>query len=213
MTIILCVLLNIFQTWQFTKGIIDPIRMTKAAYFKNFLRTERHPETDYLLLINRSEKDSFNFSINPFYSHKVVAYEDMEYGELKPNHLDIYFEGVRSEIVAPGQFSTSLISPFNACTTTDHAFLKFSAQFFYKSDSVKTIETLICIEMQHNGKNYFWRALNLKDQKLMNNRWNTIYFNYPTPEVRDRTDQIKATIWNTGKDTIYIDKLMLESFY
>lgn len=209
----LCTVLNIFQTWQFTKGIIDPIRMTKAAYFKNFLKTERHPETDYLLLINRSEKDTFNFAMIPFLSHKVVAYEDLEYGEVKPNHSSLSYEGLRSEIVAPGQFSSSLYSTFNACTPHDHSFLKFSAVLYYKSDTVKTIETLICIEMQHNGANYFWRALNLKDQALINNGWNNISFNYLTPEVRDQTDLIKATIWNTGKDTIYLDKLMLESFY
>lgn len=213
LSIILCIILNVFQTWQFTKGIIDPIRMTKAAYFKNFLKTERHPETDYLLLINRSEKDTFNFAMNPFLSHKVVAYEDLEYGEVKPNHSSLSYEGLRSEMVAPGQFSSSLYSTFNACTPHDHSFLKFSAVLYYKSDTVKTIETLICIEMQHNGANYFWRALNLKDQALINNSWNNISFNYLTPEVRDQTDLIKATIWNTGKDTIYLDKLMLESFY
>jgi hypothetical protein len=48
-TVILCIALNLFQTWQYSKGLIHYDDMSREAYFKGFLQTEKREGWEDLL--------------------------------------------------------------------------------------------------------------------------------------------------------------------
>jgi len=44
------------------------------------------------------------------------------------------------------------------------------------------------------------------------NEWNRICFDYLTPEVRRKTNNLKVYIWYRGKEALFVDDLQVEIF-
>jgi hypothetical protein len=207
------IFLNLFQSYQYYLGIIDSERMTKAAYCKNFLSLKRHPDTEWLLLKSRSETGYEKLDSTTPYQRRIIGYEDMEFGK-DPNFVfDPVYEGRRSQRIKPLGYSKDLRVPFNATTTYDYAYLKVSAYVYIPASADSIVKVSLCAQMEHKEKTYFWRALNFESLNLLRDQWQYVEFVYLTPEVRSREDLFKTFIWNRGNIEIYVDKMMLETFY
>lgn len=207
------IVFNLFQTWQFHKGIIDPERMTKAAYLKNFLALKRAPETEGLLIKLRSETGVESFVPAPYFQHRIIGMEDMEFGNDESLVNTPVFEGKHAQRVSPSGFSKAIWIPFNAVTTHDYAYLRISAHVFIPSGADTITKANLCAEMQYHGKTYFWRSLNFEKLNLPRDQWQYVEFIYLTPEVRSREDIFKTYFWNRSDQSIYIDDIKLETFY
>ncbi len=198
-----CLLLNVFQTFQFHKGILNNDRMTKAAYMKIFGKVKLDPEVEKLLLINRSFDGSDNIGNSELYQSTILQYQDFEEG----NNID-------STIFHSGKFSfrldsTILYSPniekaYSRLTEKDHAWINIIA-YVYPTDSIALNPFSLVVHFLHNNYPYNYRALDFEKQQLKINEWNKITFNYLTPEVRKTSDKLKLFFWNRGKSKVYID--------
>lgn len=205
--------LNIFQSWQYHKGIIHPDRMTKAAYLKNFLSTKKDPSTDELLLIARNEKGIENLNMNKTLNRKIIGFEDMEYG-IDPSFVKepVYGGNYSQKIVGNG-FSKNIWTPFNATTSHYYSYLRVSCFVLIPTTIDSIVNANLCAQMEHRGKVYFWRSLNFETLEMQRNTWQYIEFIYLTPEVRSKDDIFKAFLWNRESSEIFIDNLKVEAFY
>ena len=180
---------------------------------QEFSFIERHPDTDWLLLKSRSETGIEKFDATTPYQRRIIGYEDMEFGKDASFVSEPVYEGKRAQRINPSGYSKDLRVPFNATTTQDYAYLKISAYVYIPASEDSITKVSLCAQMEHSEKTYFWRALNFEKLNLLKNQWQYVEFIYLTPEVRSREDIFKTFIWNRGDKEIYVDKMMLETFY
>ena len=78
-----CVLLNLFQTWQFDKGIISGQRMTRAYYFAIFGKTTVSEADKKLLLVERSVETYEYLRNETGYNKRMLCNYDFEENQNK----------------------------------------------------------------------------------------------------------------------------------
>jgi hypothetical protein len=215
--IILLVVLNLFQTWQIRHNIISKDRMTFAYYLNTFGSLEYKPEYEKLLLINR-----FNDGAGG-----IPEYRDYKAKLLKAMDFDESDEGFAKHISnsysRSGKYSLKMDNsivygpyysiPFKEITNDSYAWIRTSVWVYPVEDSINT-KVLLVVSFQHKGKNYKYRAFPLKsleDQPLAANQWNKLTFEYLTPEVRSKKDQLVVYLWNRGSEESYFDDLTIEA--
>ena len=94
--ILLCILLvslNLFQTWQYTHYIIDPIRMTKEYYWKTFLKTIVTDDDRKLLAVERSATTSEKMDTISSYYQMILDDDsfEMKQKDKAANYCDTLF--------------------------------------------------------------------------------------------------------------------------
>lgn len=187
---LLCVL-NLFQTWQYKKRIIDPELMTKEAYFANFFQTDRAKCNPGLWLIRRDASgvevmDSTRNYVEHFVAAKTY---DAESGRTDSTK----------------EFIPDLRIPYYDISPTDHAWMRVT--FTVKPTApVADNPGLLVATFQHKEGNYKYRTFPLPDT-LTPNEWNTIEINYLTPEIRQADDELCLYYWHQGKQPVFIKKI------
>lgn len=205
--IIGCIYLNIFQSIQFHKGIIDGDRMTKKYYFAVFGKMSATNEDKKLLLISRSFDGIEKFNNPEDYKSKLVKKLDFEKDENKVNtfsHSGKYsFRLDNSKI-----YSTSIETPYYSLTKKDHAWIRVSA-YVYPTQNLISNPLSLVIHFNHNDYPYKYMAFDLEKMNLKLNEWNKVSFDYLTPEVRKDDDNLKVYFWFRGNQPVYIDDLQV----
>lgn len=221
--------LNIFQTWQYGKGIIHHDRMTKTAYWRNFLRTsELQLEDEQFLLVKRSESVvdimpkkvvktkefllDFETDINEREEsllttiiRRLVKTPQVDFNQfVEENQSNKYFRLTPERL-----YSASLDIPFNELCDKPHAWLKVSAKVFNNSDEANFF--LVSTFMHGNG-NYKYRTLSSKNISKTTNSWYDVSMVYLTPEIRSKEDIFRTYLWNDGSEDIVVDDLRIEVF-
>ena len=64
----------------------------------------------------------------------------------------------------------------------------------------------------HKGLTYKYFTNELKKDQLNFNAWNTIQFDYLTPEVRTTDDNLKVYVWHRGKKRILVDDMVINKY-
>lgn len=192
---IICIGLNLFQTWQIQNGILDFSRMSKEYYFSVFGQTTKPTaEQKKLLLIDRG----------------LTEFENEEDYELSAT--------IRGEINFPDTLSetkpyTPLIEvPYNQLTEKDHIWIKAFAQF-ESLDSIQSFEpnftTHLCISMRYKGVNYAWR--NKVFSKFMA-KTELFEFDYLSPDLRTKMDTLSVGLWHQNGQKIKVNDLYFEVY-
>ncbi|MFN5494076.1 MAG: hypothetical protein ACK5AQ_07435 [Bacteroidota bacterium] len=203
-----CVVLNIFQTIQFHKGIIHGDRMTKAYYLKTFGKLSVTDEDKKLLLINRSFDGSESFEHAEDYTCRLLKRLDFEKdGVSAPDTTSMM--GMVYRLDTNRVYSPAIEVPYNEITQKDHVFLKVSVSVFVGED-VNPFS--LVIHFTHKGHAYKYYTVDAEQLQLKKGQWNTISHLYLTPEVRRLSDPLKAYVWYRGKEALFIDKLQVEVF-
>jgi hypothetical protein len=171
----LCVL-NIFKVWQYSKGIINPSRMTKRYYLSTFLSTDFNPELDSLLLINRN----YNGPEIPRHPWRYIQEEVFKLDSLDLSDKVPYPLGWKDR--------------FSNLTKTDHFFYKtvfrysssdtaFKPQFVFYAEHLK-------IGYKYKGKELYGNTISTNEK---------VEFYYLSPEVRSDKDSIGFYFFSQGK--------------
>lgn len=205
------IVLNLFQTWQFIHGIIDADRMTKGYYFKVFGETHFDEKNKKLLLIKRSFDGKETFTNESEYVRKLL--QKREFEDLKTKISTRFaLSGKKSVLLDSSNIYSPVIeASYREITDQDHAWIRACA-YIYPTGSVKTNPFSFVIHFEHNGYAYKYKAFDSEKMNLKLNEWNRICFDYLTPEVRRKTDNLKVYIWLRGKGELFVDDLQVEIF-
>jgi hypothetical protein len=205
-----CLLLNIFQTVQFHRGVLDNDRMTRKYYFKIFGKMSSTEDDKKLLLIQRSFDGSENFSNESEYKSKILKKLDFENSEKKDSTMS-YSGKYSLKLDSANIFSSTIEAPYFELTNKGHAWIRVTAYVYPTKDIIADPFSLV-VHFVHNGYPYKYYTFDSPNMKLELNKWNKIKFDYLTPEVRRDKDKLKVYFWNRGKGTFFIDDLQVEIF-
>jgi len=212
------VALNLFQSWQFTEGIINDNRMTAAYYFRVFGKTSPPTEDDRrLLLIDRSTGEEEVFKNPQEYSSRILFLESFE--EKKPGREKYYTDTLAHSgsysyrLDSTGIFSQPLETAYRNITEQDHAWLRCSF-WFYLTDSINKQKLSMPVHFNHGGKayKYFAPEPGKKMPDAKPGQWHFFQVDYLTPEVRSTRDALNVYFWLQGKGAVFVDDLKVEAF-
>ncbi len=203
--------LNLFQTRQFIYGIINADRMTKEYYFKVFGKTHINEENKKLLLIKRSFDGKEPFTNEAEYVSKLL--QKREFEDLKTKTSTRFaFSGKKSVLLDSSTIYSPVIeASYRKITDQDHAWIRASV-YIYPTVDLKTNPFSFVIHFEHNGYAYKYKAFDSEKMNLKLNEWNRVCFDYLTPEVRRKTNNLKVYIWYRGKEELFVDDLQVDIF-
>ena len=208
--------ITIFQAWQFRTGVLHGHNMTKAYYWRVFLKNYFEPEDRELLLIERSFDGVDRFKNEEKFNHQIIYYNSFEQPVWPAGNY------ITHETTA-GQYSFYLdenIEYFShyekkisSITKEYYAWFRVSMNVF-PLDLPQESKIKIVVCMTYKGQVYKYKTVDISDDinHIEPNKWYTISIDYLTPEYRTKHDYINVYIWNQGKNKAYIDELMIESF-
>ncbi|MBN2893085.1 MAG: glycosyltransferase family 39 protein [Bacteroidales bacterium] len=206
----LLLFLNVFQTIQYHKGIIDGDRMTRKYYFSVFGKMNVDKQKlDKLLLVNRNFDGNNSFNENDYTSY-IFVIQDFE----KDNNADSNFayNGEKSfRLDSLSRFSPKIEANYSELTNKEHIWIKTTAFVFAKEDFEKNPFSLVT-HFTYNELAYSYKTLECKNMKLQPNEWTKVTFYYLSPEVRTTNDKLNIYFWNRGNSTIYVDDIKTEIF-
>lgn len=205
------IILNLFQTRQFIHGIINADRMTRDYYFKVFGKTHTDEEDIKLLLIKRSFDGKENFINEEEYNRKLLQKRTFEDLKIKTSTRFV-LSGKKSFLLDSSTIYSPVIeASYLEITDQDHAWIRASV-YIYPTVDLKTNPFSFVIHFEHNGYAYKYKAFDSEKMNLKLNEWNRVCFDYLTPEVRRKTNNLKVYIWYRGKEELFVDDLQVDIF-
>jgi hypothetical protein len=209
---IFCILLNLFQTWQYMNFIIDPSLMTKDYYFAIAGKTKVTNEDR--MLIEGYNKESGDFlKDEKKFNTPVLAFYDFEdknvsyTGNLAMSPVK---NGKYSFKMDSGmEFSPGINITYGDLTKKPRVGIRISAWVYSFQPYILNSANFV-VTSNHNGVNYRYECLRLETENLTPCKWSKIIFNYITPEYPDPKDLLQAYIWYRGNKELYIDDLKIE---
>jgi hypothetical protein len=193
------VALNLFQTWQWTAGIISKERMTKAYYKAVFGRTHMPVGADTLLLVQRPLGNEERFTDERRYRAQEVFRAD------HADHPDGVFTLTDTILYTPA-FETT----FEGLTAKDHVWIRPSMRFWV-GDGTSAVPTMV-VHFEHEGGTYKYMAREPVVPAGVRDAWVSFTMDYITPEVRARHDKVKVYLWNRHGATLRVDDLVVLVF-
>ena len=202
-------LLNIFQTWQFIKYIIDPERMTEKYYWEVFGKTEASDWDKRLLEVYRGYSAADTLSNEQEFKKKAVAFFNFE------NDTALYNKGLNSKrsylLKGKDSFSPALTIPYSGLSNKEFVWIRASV-FIYNEKVVAENPSSLVITSIHNGKPYQYRALDIEKLQLEMGKWQKVSMDYLSPILKSETDTLSIYFWHRGNDEVSIDNFKIEIF-
>ncbi len=185
--ITLFMVLNLFQSWQFTKGIIDKERMTRYYYFAIFGKTTiNRTQLEPLLLVYRSTSMVEAPATLDKYTPEVLYDFQTEKEVQNTPFLDSDYP-----------FFQGLDRKYHELTDKDHFWIKLQAGVKVSED-FDGKPPLLVIAFHYKGDAYKYRArplIKTNEDSLL-----TVDYWYLSPEPRTKDDKLKVYLWN--RDTV-----------
>ena len=211
---IFLIFINIFQTWQFNKGIILHSGMTADNYGLVFGRTI-FSEIEKQQLAGIGQDTTFVLKDESRYRKANLAFYDFEDPNV-PYKNKLESDHVKSGKMAFTMDSSTRYSPavfigFDDFLKKPRVGMRITASVF-ATNSVALSETNLVISAMHEKTNYKYKKLNLGNLKLKPGIWNTVSLDYLIPAGAPPGDQLVSYVWYTGNSMIYIDDLNYEAF-
>ncbi len=203
--------LNLFQSWQFAKGILPPDRITAEYYAASFLATSAPSNADDLLLINRS--------IASAPSHQPNS---ERYTPLQPLAVESPLDFVQK----PGeQFSIAILPEsegnhhrmyvhFDRVTSSDHAFLVLDGWIKVRDTTALSRNTVVGSAF-YRSASYAYHARALNEVILApidTGVWMPFRFTYLTPELRRKDDVVAMYFWRRDSGEIQLANIAITPF-
>jgi hypothetical protein len=203
----LLVLLNGFQTWQFTKNIIIPERMTGSYYAAVF---GKPGETSF---DRRLMEPPLNFPDDSIPGGLDIGCSRITGFDFEQNQPG--WGGFRSERFAHSgryslrmsrdfRYSPGLSIPTWDLTTSDSSWIRADASFYYTCKPSANVVFLV-ITSVHKGILYKYRLTELMAKRFSPGRWNRVSMTYLVPVSSNEHDSLHVFFWNNGEEECFID--------
>lgn len=206
----LCIILNLFQTWQMDVGIIDGTRMTRAYYTEVFGTIEVNEEAKELLLVGRSYPEVFTNEHQ--YESRILT--TFHFDEIKSEfESENAYSGTSSLLLCTSEmWSETFRIPYQEITENNHAWIR--GEFMLKTLKQNTqTDAYLVMYMDHDGM-YKYNAFKLDTicAKAPEGEWVNVRFDYLSPEIRDVSDELVVNIWFSKGDSVVVDELSVTAF-
>lgn len=197
------VILNLFQTYQWSRGIIDKERMTKEYYWAIFGKVNVDKDKlDKLLLVDRSTETNQVPDHLERYTGKVIY----QYDQLQTADT---IQAIRMN--SENQFSPGPDVPFKELTKSDHVWIKSSIEVWLPEGYSGKMPHLVS-SFHYKDAAYKYRGATIDDNTAIRGAWQPITYWYLSPEVRTPDDNLKVYLWHNDTASIYIRNLKVEVF-
>lgn len=176
--LVLFIALNLFQTWQFTEGVLPTDRITQAYYNEVFLRTSKPEEAGRLLSVNRQQNGAGAWGRRASYRTTL----DTNVVISSPPGVEV------SEFPYTWSFKSS--DRFS----DDHAFVVLDWEVQAVAPQEGRFQLVTCAF--YKGGAYNWRsnAFNLTEASGS--------AHFVTPHFRSADDEYRIQLWNPQLTTI-----------
>ncbi len=216
--IMLCcfLLLNLFQTWQFNKGLIWTEDANLAFYTSIFLKTkcdaktltaydcgEIQPDLNNLKQVKLLQIQTFEDSLNIDYTHTIVHEGKYAY---QPN------SGTTPVITIPA--ANSGIQSGDYIKASCWVYCSEPEYNHYR-------QAVLAMEFKHEGRQIRWRGIRLQN-KIGNvthsiwhagntHQWQYVSFYVRVPHrFKTKDDTLSVLVWNPGNTAVCIDDIRIE---
>ncbi|MCC7301065.1 MAG: glycosyltransferase family 39 protein [Bacteroidia bacterium] len=205
--------LNLFQVWQYSRGIIHMNRMSKDFYSAVFLRTAVPLGAEKLLEWNDTGLSDYFSSPSAGQYTKELAFFDME-GELADGKTQFTsdqkaFSGKRSyRMSEQSPFSPTFARKFYEFSSGPYAAIRTECMIWFDSGTVLS-NTHIVFNMVTGGRTYGYSTKIISDIPMQARTWNKAEAWYFTPYARHEQDSLMVYLWNAGKGEFFVDDLRI----
>lgn len=209
--ILLLVIFNLFQTWQFKRGIIDGERMTKEYYWKVFGKTKITEDVRNYLSVDRYQTvfSEFDYYRNNYFK-KELLFSDFDKEEI--NIIDTTAISGKSYLLTGNNpYSPGFEHKYVELTNKNHLWIRASV-WVYLTASYTESNSCIVISTETKGKSYKYASSNYEDFNIKPNVWTEIHLDYLTPDIRHTNDKLKIYFWNMGESPVLIDNFRVDAF-
>lgn len=213
--LLLLLLLNQFQSWQYVHGIIPGDRMTGEYYRKIFGRTAYHPEWENLLEIDRGNLPPLE-SVKQNYRERAPLVFD--FSEVKTNGAlaicDTAGLGDRRPLLldAEHEYYALLDAPFDSLTAKDHLRFRFTADVFAENDLAGKNFNLVFFADGKRDQQYGSVYTAFDTAQVHPGKWSRIQADFVSPYMLHRNDRIRFLLWNSGRTRLLFDNARIEIF-
>ena len=210
--------LNIFQSWQYSRSIIDPERMTRAYYWSAFLSTTKPANAEQLLEVDRVMDQSTHADTNRY--QRTAVYEVNLTKTGAANAVEKLFEaGWKDQVsevnegiipLTPALEFTPIVEvPYKLFSDKDHFWLKGTLYFTGHFKPQQHPFALVA-SFHHGKRTYQYAAYGSDTVTQDGNGQQQINFWYVTPHLKNDKHHFHFYFWNYGGASAEIQKLELE---
>lgn len=203
--LILLLSLNLFQSWQFLKGIIHSSRMTRSYYEAVFLKKHIPEGATKLLLVDRNKSPEQLLSESSF-SSKLIVHQDLAadpQAEMAPDSTSAF------KVKRESPFTPAIDIPWHQFGITEFGILKINAQVFCET-SPGANPFLLTATFKHKGFPYYFISKTINSDKLPLLQWVPVEMYYLIPEVRRPDDVFRFTIHLRGQKPVWVREVKIE---
>ncbi len=198
--------LNLFQTWQFSEGIIHPSRMTRKYYFRAFGRTGVSESDRKLLLVSREEWPVEHVPDERDYRRARLYFNALADNGRGDADTLMYFR-----MDSTVRFTPAFKKPFREMTRKGHVYIRASAEVFVPSGH-RGETPLMVMAFDHRGKLYKYNTTGLQPGDIRYDAWNPISMDYLSPEIRSKKDRLNVYLWYRGEDHVLVRNMEIILF-
>ncbi len=199
--------LNLFQFWQWRNEILHPTRMTRSYYITSFLATQKDPDWEKHLLIDRSLIREDKLPDHRTYStvyEKKILFDSVTISTTVGTEPIKGFE-LNQEI----EFSPNWEMPFNELTDQDHVWMKATATAYVpKESNGKT--PLLTVMTIHKDAAYKYRSYSPVRTHPDYPELKIYELEYLSPELRRTDDKLRLVFWNQDREKVYAHSFTIE---
>jgi len=207
--------LNLFQSWQWQKGIIDASRMTKAYYWAVFGSTEIDHEAKALLLVDRNQ-EAMNTVQEP-HRYRKLHWEHIDYETpltvdwVKRDSSQFFSGRFSGHMTATTEFTPPIKAKYWEFTAAPHMWLRLSVMVKPELDP-ETRPFCLVVSIVNSWEAYYYRAEESKNKGMKVGEWNLFTTDVLTPDMRSVDDEISLCLWNNGQNELHLDDFKVEYF-
>jgi hypothetical protein len=200
-----CILLNLFQSYQYDISLLDGDRMTWDYYKAIWGRLGVPHSEDRHLLVNRSLPDDRPIEFPELYTARPLRFQDFDTMPLPPQAPRMNGSSV-TMLTPASPYTVALDIPFAEIIPPDqqHAFVRISG-YLYAPQPGQDIR--VVSNGYHAGKPYAYRAMGLP---VKPGAWQYFSVARVTPELRAQEDIGRYYLLYEGSDTLYVEDLTFE---
>lgn len=208
-------LLNLFQTWQYTQKILAWEYMNRDYYWAVFGKCTVDEKVKRLL--NRGEGFPEE-NIPEQVQYRVVTLEDKGFEPPVPEGYQPFYDlhhahtGLGSlKLSKEKPFSRGFGMPIGDLKGKGDNWIRVTGWFFFTGNAGNK-DLNVVITCNHQGTPYKYYLKSLAETGAPG-VWNRVTIDYKIPDdFPDKADEVQAYFWNTGDQVCYIDDFSVELF-
>lgn len=189
-----CVVLNIFQTWQFLNYIIHSERMTKEYYWKVFGKTSFQEDVGQYLSVDRNQ------TVFKEYDHYEENYTKKEVYKLD------------SFLLRPAvRYSPGFEMNYRDITNKSYLWVRASVNVYLTAPASENNSCLVMTFIS-DGRASKYLTKEVRSLHVPAKEWTTLEMDFLSPDLRHDDDKMVVYYWNMGNTNVLIKDMKVTVF-